>query len=151
MAKANSDEFNIGSVAMRVVFSLAIVFLTFNPTGYSYYHWLQQNLTPIQPAVVIAGIVLVGAWLFFIRSTFSSMGTVGVVLLLLCCTSLAVAQKPAVQQAGGSAQLVLGAQDVITASDAGGGYMSTRDIVIVVVILFGIMLTRREIMESERP
>jgi hypothetical protein len=82
MAKGNSDEFNIGSVVMRVVFSLAIVFLTFNPTGHSYFHWLQQNLTPIQPVVVIAGILLLGAWLFFIRSTFSSMGTLGVVLLL---------------------------------------------------------------------
>jgi Family of unknown function (DUF6524) len=82
MAKGNSDEFSIGSVVMRVAFSMAIVFLTFNPTGHSYYHWLQQNLTPIQPVVVIAGILLLGAWLFFIRSTFSSMGTVGVVLLL---------------------------------------------------------------------
>jgi hypothetical protein len=60
MAKANSDEFNIGGVVMRVVFSLAIVFLTFNPTGHSYFHWLQQNLTPIQPVVVIAGILLLG-------------------------------------------------------------------------------------------
>ena len=49
MAKGNSDEFDIGSVLMRVLFSLAIVFLTFNPTGHSYYHWLQQNLPPIQP------------------------------------------------------------------------------------------------------
>ncbi len=32
--------------------------------------------------MVIAGILLLGAWLFFVRSTFSSMGTVGVVLLL---------------------------------------------------------------------
>jgi hypothetical protein len=82
MAQGNSDGFDIGGVFMRVVFSLAIVFLTFNPTGHSYYHWLQQNLTPVQPVVVIAGILLLGAWLFFIRSTFSSMGTLGVVLLL---------------------------------------------------------------------
>ena len=88
MAKGNSDEFNIGSVVMRVVFSLAIVFLTFNPTGHSYYHWLQQNLTPVQPVVVIAGILLLGAWLFFIRSTFSSMGTRSVVLILTLGASI---------------------------------------------------------------
>ena len=82
MAKGKNDEFDLGSVVMRVVFSLAIVFLTFNPSGHSYYHWLQANLTPIQPVVVIAGIALLGAWLFFVRATFSSMGTVGVVLLL---------------------------------------------------------------------
>jgi hypothetical protein len=82
MAKENTDEFNMGSVVMRVAFSLAIVFLTFNPTGHSYFHWLQANLSPIQPVVVIAGLLLLGGWLFFIRATFSSMGTVGVVLLL---------------------------------------------------------------------
>jgi len=82
MAKENNDEFDMGSVVMRVAFSLAIVFLTFNPTGHSYFHWLQANLSPIQPLVVIAGLLLLGGWLFFIRATFSSMGTVGVVLLL---------------------------------------------------------------------
>ena len=43
MAKGNSDEFDIGSVVMRMAFSLAMVFLTFNPTGHSYYHWLQRT------------------------------------------------------------------------------------------------------------
>ncbi len=82
MAKKDRDEFDMGSVLMRLAFSLALVFLTFNPTGHSYFHWLQANLSPIQPLVVIAGLLLLGGWLFFIRATFSSMGTVGVVLLL---------------------------------------------------------------------
>ena len=76
------DDFDFVGFLWRLVFAVALVLLTFNPTGHSYYHWLQENLTPIQPVVVIAGIVLLGAWLFFIRATFSSMGTVGVVLLL---------------------------------------------------------------------
>jgi hypothetical protein len=83
MAKsAKQDEFDLGNVLIRIAFSLAIVFLTFNPSGHSYFHWLAANLSPIQPLVVVAGIALLGAWLFFVRSTFSSMGTVGVVLLL---------------------------------------------------------------------
>ena len=82
MAKKHSDEFDMGGVLMRLAFSLALVFLTFNPTGHSYFHWLQANLSPIQPLVVIVGLLLLGGWLFFIRATFSSMGTVGVVLLL---------------------------------------------------------------------
>jgi len=82
MAKKDSDEFDMGGVLMRLAFSLALVFLTFNPTGHSYFHWLQANLSPIQPLVVIVGLLLLGGWLFFIRATFSSMGTVGVVLLL---------------------------------------------------------------------
>jgi hypothetical protein len=48
-------------------------------------------------------------------------------------------EKAAVQQAGTTDQLVIGAQDVITASDAGGGYMSTRDILIIVLIILAII------------
>jgi hypothetical protein len=82
MAKGNDDGFDFGSVAIRVAFSLALVFLTFNPTGHSYFHWLRDHVTPLEPQVVVAGIVLLGAWLFFVRATFTSMGIVGVVLLL---------------------------------------------------------------------
>jgi hypothetical protein len=63
-----------------------------------------------------------------------------VLLMLVLASSYAMAlEKPAVQQAGAADQLVIGAQDVITASDAGGGYMSTRDIILVVIIIFAII------------
>ena len=77
-----ASDFKFTGVLLRVAFSLALVFLTFNPTDHSYYHWLSANLSPIQPLVVVAGIVLLGAWLFFVRATIASMGPVGVVLLL---------------------------------------------------------------------
>jgi hypothetical protein len=82
MATTASNDFNLTSVILRIAFSLAIVYLTFNPSGHSYFHWLRANLSPLQPLVVIAGILLLGAWLFFVRATFTSMGTIGVVLLL---------------------------------------------------------------------
>jgi hypothetical protein len=82
MATTPSNDFRPAGVLLRIAFSVALVFLTFNPSGHSYYHWLQANLSPIQPLVVVAGIALLGAWLFFLRSSFSSMGAVGVVLLV---------------------------------------------------------------------
>ncbi|MGI9247181.1 MAG: DUF6524 family protein [Steroidobacteraceae bacterium] len=82
MAQSAGNDFNLTNVLLRVAFSLALVFLTFNPSGHSYYHWLTAHASPIEPAVVVAGLLLLGAWLFFVRSTFSSMGTVGVVLML---------------------------------------------------------------------
>lgn len=78
----SSGDFRFTGVLLRVAFSLTLVFLTFNPSGHSYFHWLSAHLSPIEPLVVVAGIVLLGAWLFFVRSTFASMGTVGVALLL---------------------------------------------------------------------
>ena len=60
--------------------------------------------------------------------------------MIVLASSYAMAvEKAAVQQAGTTDQLVIGAQDVITASDAGGGYMSTNDIILVVVIIFAII------------
>ncbi len=82
MATTPSNDFRPAGALLRIAFSVALVFVTFNPSGHSYYHWLQANLSPIQPLVVVAGIALLGAWLFFLRSTFSSMGAVGVVLLV---------------------------------------------------------------------
>ena len=88
VASSSSTEFRTTGVLVRIAFSLALVFLTFNPTGLSYYHWLASHLSPIDPLVVIAGIVLLGAWLFFVRATFSSMGPVGVALLLALFASI---------------------------------------------------------------
>lgn len=76
------DKFGLGEFAWRVLFSLALVFLTFNPTGHSYYHWLQDGFPSISPGEAVAGIVLLGMWVFFIRSTVTSLGNLGLLLLL---------------------------------------------------------------------
>ncbi|MDP2914659.1 MAG: hypothetical protein Q8O91_04315 [Candidatus Aminicenantes bacterium] len=68
------------------------------------------------------------------------IGSVLLMVVLLSSFAAAV-QKPAVQQAGQAGtthQLVIGAQDVITASDAGGGYLSTRDILIIILIILAL-------------
>jgi len=63
-----------------------------------------------------------------------------VLLMIVLASSYAMAiEKAAVQQSGAADQLVIGAQDVITAQDAGGGYMSTRDIILVVIIIFAVI------------
>jgi hypothetical protein len=60
--------------------------------------------------------------------------------MIVLVSSYAVAlQKPVLQQAGTSTQLVIGAQDVITASDVGGGYLTTGDIILIVVIIFAVI------------
>jgi len=63
-----------------------------------------------------------------------------VLLLVLTLASFAAAvQKPVVQQSGATLQFVIGAQDVITASDAGGGYLSTRYIILIVIIILAVI------------
>jgi hypothetical protein len=76
------DDFKISGILWRVVFSLALVYLTFNPSGHSYYHWVKAAFPHFAPLEAICGILLLGAWLFFVHSTFNAMGTVGVILLM---------------------------------------------------------------------
>lgn len=76
------DEFGFKDFLWRLVFSVALVLVTFNPTGHSYYHWLADGFPSVQPLEVVAGIALLGAWIFFVRSTMAAIGTLGLVLLL---------------------------------------------------------------------
>jgi hypothetical protein len=76
------QQFSASGVLWRVLFSLALVYATFNPSGHSFFHWVQAAMPHIQPVIAICGIVLLGAWIFFVRSTLTSMGAIGVLLLL---------------------------------------------------------------------
>jgi hypothetical protein len=82
------DEFSFSGFLWRLVFSVALVLLTFNPTGHSYYHWLLDGFPSITPGEAVAGIVLLGAWIFFVRSTLAAMGALGVGLLLALFASI---------------------------------------------------------------
>jgi hypothetical protein len=82
------DEFSFSGFLWRLVFSVALVLLTFNPTGHSYYHWLLDGFPSITPGEAVAGVVLLGAWIFFVRSTFAAMGALGVGLLLALFASI---------------------------------------------------------------
>jgi len=76
------DEFDFLSFVWRLLFALALVLLTFNPTGHSYYHWLADGFPSVSPGEAIAGVVLLIGWIFFVRSTLSAMGVLGVTLML---------------------------------------------------------------------
>jgi len=76
------DEFDFASFLWRLLFAVALVLLTFNPTGHSYYHWLADGFPSVSPAEAIAGLLLLIGWIFFVRSTLAAMGTLGVTLML---------------------------------------------------------------------
>lgn len=55
--------------------------LTFNPTGYSYFHWIRGNFPAFTPAQAVVGIGLLVLWIFLWRSMMQAIGTVGLVLM----------------------------------------------------------------------
>ena len=77
-----NDDFNVFDLLWRGVFAIALVLVTFNPSGHSYYHWVADGFPRFTPGEAIAGIALLGVWLFFIRSTLQALGAFGLVLVL---------------------------------------------------------------------
>jgi hypothetical protein len=68
-------------VALRVVLALALVLVTFNPGGWSFYHWLTAPPAGITAVKAFAGLLLLIGWLVCLRTAFVALGLVGAVLL----------------------------------------------------------------------
>jgi hypothetical protein len=73
------------SLLLRWLFALFGVFATYNPSGYSYYHWLQHPLPPAAPAPtglfalrVLAGVALLIFYAVYLRATVRSLGPIGI-------------------------------------------------------------------------
>jgi hypothetical protein len=75
-----SARFGFGSFLARLVAALVLVFATYNPSGYSYYHWLKGSLSAFDPLVALAGVVLLIGWVMFLRATVRSLGALGMIL-----------------------------------------------------------------------
>jgi len=75
-----ANEFNIGSFFARWLFAVLLVFGTYNPTEYSYLSWLLAEGTDLGPIVALVGLVLLIAWIVFLRATFLSLGWLGICL-----------------------------------------------------------------------
>ena len=75
-------SFIFGSFLGRALLAAVLVFATYNPSGYSYYHWLTDAIKTnnFEPLVALTGIALLIGWVFFLNATFDSLGMVGMVL-----------------------------------------------------------------------
>jgi hypothetical protein len=78
---------------LRFLGALAVVFLTYNPSGYSYFNWIMPdgNLSSIQFGALqaLAGVLLLIGWAVFLRSTQRSLGNLGLVLAMALVATLA--------------------------------------------------------------
>jgi len=65
---------------LRILFALAIVIATWNPTGWSYVQWALIDTSTFDATKALLGVLLVAAWLLCIRATWVSLGLMGLVL-----------------------------------------------------------------------
>ena len=75
-----ANEFNAGSFFARWLFAALLVFGTYNPTEFSYFSWVLAEGTEFGPIVALAGVILLIAWIIFLRATFLSLGWLGISL-----------------------------------------------------------------------
>jgi len=75
------ESIGVSGIALRFVSALALVLLTYNPTGWSYYHWVAKSIPAgVTPPVVLEGIALLIGWGVFVNATLRSIGMIGALL-----------------------------------------------------------------------
>lgn len=79
------NKFNFVSFLVRFLGAVAIVLLTYNPSSYSYFHWLQDSLSDstgdgFRAEHAFSGVVILIGWTVLLRSTFNSLGAIGLLL-----------------------------------------------------------------------
>jgi hypothetical protein len=75
-------RFGWGSFLVRLAMAATLVLLTFNPTRFSYLHWLKQSYEAgtLGAGHALAGVVVASGWVILFRATFRSLGPLGMFL-----------------------------------------------------------------------
>ncbi|MCB1751477.1 MAG: hypothetical protein KDI74_07110 [Gammaproteobacteria bacterium] len=75
-------RFSLASFLTRLAAALLLVFATYNPSGYSWYHRFINTPDKLDPLLILAGLVLLIGWIIYLRATLRSLGIVGTTLAL---------------------------------------------------------------------
>ena len=73
-------NFGWDSFLVRFVFAVIVVFCTYNPEGYSYFHWATEDFASFNVYKAFAGVILLIGWAILIRATLGSLGAIGLLL-----------------------------------------------------------------------
>lgn len=79
---------NLSGFLLRWLFAFALVLGTFNPTGYSLYHWIWPFNDEQMPLKILVGIVVLGCYLFYVSATIKSLGLLGIIIVFAFCGTL---------------------------------------------------------------
>ena len=72
----------LSGIGLRFVFAFALVAFTWNPTRFNFIDWALAQWSAMAPLVAFAGLGLLMGWIFFLRTTASSLGVLGIVLCM---------------------------------------------------------------------
>lgn len=77
---AEKNNFGWDSFLVRFIFAIIVVFATYNPEGYSYYHWVAADYSAFSVFKAFVGVVLLIGWAILLRATLGSLGALGIIL-----------------------------------------------------------------------
>lgn len=78
-----AKSFTAQGFGLRLLFAIALVYLTYNPSGWSFYHWASDIIrtdASITPPFALICVVLLIGWTVYLRATFRSLGGFGLIL-----------------------------------------------------------------------
>jgi hypothetical protein len=82
-------------ILLRFVGAVVLVYASYNPEGFSLYHWLVQPVVQgagiasmLTPLKVLAALLLVIGWAVFVQATKRSLGTRGALLVVALLAAL---------------------------------------------------------------
>ena len=76
-------------VLVRIVVAVMLVLVTYNPTGYSFYHWLSAPPGGFTPVKALLGVILLIGWVVCLRTVYVALGWLGVILGMALLAALA--------------------------------------------------------------
>jgi Family of unknown function (DUF6524) len=88
--RSSSSEFTLFGFILRLLFALLLVFATYNPSGYSAFHWIREavaNGTVGAPHFFVGVLLLIG-WSMLWIATWQALNTFGVILAMLALGAL---------------------------------------------------------------
>ena len=80
--RRTAAEFDWGSFFIRLAATLFLVLATYNPSGWSFVHWLQNGFSGdgLGPEHFVVGVIILIGWVILLVATQRSMGTFGLIL-----------------------------------------------------------------------
>lgn len=82
-------EFGFVGWMVRWMLAMFFVFATYNPTGYSFWHWIDRTGLHNASIKVLAGLTLLLLFIIYLRATIRSIGPIGIGLVTALLGSIA--------------------------------------------------------------
>ena len=81
-SRGSSRELDFAGFMMRLIGTTVLVLATYNPSGWSFVHWLRNGFADgaLGPEHFVSGIVLIIGWIILLTATFRSIGMLGLIL-----------------------------------------------------------------------